>query len=136
MPLLARIVMHDHTILPVCSNVPYFDVKVSTLRCREAVKLVLLAPLALVRAILIVATLFLFATVCAVATIGAAKSKPLAPWRRRIVTASSCLGKVVLVLLGFWVNVKGWDNYLDASKHGTVCPTCYHQLFAHKFTNK
>jgi hypothetical protein len=88
--------------------------------CREAAKMVLLAPLAIVRLLLIVLTLLTFAMLCAVATIGAPKDKPFAPWRRRIVRASRHLGKLVVILLGFWVTVKGWDNYEEAVKNGTV----------------
>lgn len=80
----------------------------------------LLAPIALVRAVLIVLTLLWFAVVCAVATIGAPRREPLARWRRNIVLAARYLGKFVVMCLGFWVTVKGWDNYTEARKHGTV----------------
>lgn len=88
--------------------------------CREAIKLVLLAPLAIVRMLLIFLTLAVFAILCSIATVGAAEGKPLSAWRRRVVLSSRWLGKVVVLLLGFWVKVKGWENYTNAVKHGTV----------------
>jgi hypothetical protein len=91
------------------------------LHCREGLKMLLLAPLAFVRVILIMITLLMFATVCTFATVGAKTGEPYAPWRQRIVASSRGLGKLVMLFLGFWVKVEGWENYKDALRHGTVC---------------
>jgi hypothetical protein len=85
----------------------------------------LLAPLAILRILLIIIVLLVFAVLCAIATIGAAKHEPLSPWRRRLVRLSRHLGRVVVWLLGFWVTVKGWENYEEAAKSGVV-RTCLH----------
>ena len=82
--------------------------------------MVLLSPLALLRLLLVAPTLLLFAALCAVSTLRAPPDEPLAPWRRRIVLGSRHLGRVVVWLLGFWVNITGWQNYSDAQKQGTV----------------
>ena len=96
--------------------------------CREGIKLVLLAPLAIVRMLLIFLTLAVFAILCTIATVGAPQGKPLSPWRRKIVLGSRWLGKLVVLLLGFWVTVKGWENYTNAVKHGTVRAMLVFQL--------
>ena len=82
--------------------------------------MLLLLPVAAVRGLLLVLTLLLFALVSAIATAGADETSQLAPWRRSIVLHSRILGRLVLVFLGFWVNVDGWDNYMQAQRCGVV----------------
>jgi hypothetical protein len=72
------------------------------------------------RGVLILVTLILFAIVSGIAGAGANIEKPFSRWRRAVVHASRALGKFVVMLLGFWVNVRGWENYLDARRNNVV----------------
>jgi hypothetical protein len=98
--------------------------------------MILLFPLAIVRAFLIVLVLIGFAALSAVAGAGADITKPFPTWRRVIVHISRPLGRLVVFLLGFWVRVKGWENYRQARKDNVVCagntltPLQYHVFVA------
>ena len=43
------------------------------------------------------------------------------PWRRKIVTASANCAGFVLLMLGYRVRVKGWENVAKAKQLGAVC---------------
>ena len=83
--------------------------------------MLLLLPLAIIRSILLVVVLLLFALIAFLVNAGADHTAPLPKWRRSIVMNSRILGRLVLVFLGFWVNVEGWDNYMQAKRSGVVC---------------
>jgi hypothetical protein len=82
--------------------------------------MLLLAPLAILKVILLLIVLLVFATICTFASLAAKKGVPYARWRHRLVASSSGLGKLVLICLGFWTRVDGWENYRCAVAHGTV----------------
>eukprot|EP00892_Ulva_mutabilis_P005918 jgi/Ulvmu1/3699/UM170_0005.1 len=84
----------------------------------EGIKMLLLLPIAALRALLLILTLLLFALVSSLATAGARDRAPLPQWRRNIILGSRILGRFVLVCLGFWVNVDGWDHYTQARRSG------------------
>lgn len=80
----------------------------------------ILLPIAAIRAFLLVLVLLMFSLVSVLVNAGADHSKPLPPWRRNIVLGSRIFGRLVLIFLGFWVNVKGWDNYKQAMRSEVV----------------
>lgn len=53
---------------------------------------------------------------------------PMPPWRRKIVTASANCAGFVLLMLGFRIRVKGWQNVANAKQLGAVwsatCALC------------
>lgn len=51
------------------------------------------------------------------------QGQPLPPFRWRIIRAASHLLGVVLFLAGFWVRVKGYENYRRAVEERAVCGT-------------
>lgn len=82
--------------------------------------MILLLPVAVIRLLMLVLVLLLFSLVSLVANAGADHTVPFPPWRRNIVMKSRILGRLVLVFLGFWINVDGWDNYMQAKRSDVV----------------
>lgn len=82
--------------------------------------MLLLLPVAVIRVIMLVLVLLLFSLVSVLVNAGADHTAPFPPWRRNIVMTSRILGRLVLVFLGFWINLDGWDNYMQAKRSGVV----------------
>ena len=52
-------------------------------------------------------------------------------WRRNIVTAGANCAGFVLLMLGFRVRVRGWENFRKAKELGAVSSQCPQQCSSH-----
>jgi len=79
----------------------------------------LLLPLVPLRLAAMALVLALFALMSSVAIAGWQMERPLPLWRRQVVLASRWLGGLILLLLGFWVDLRG-EEHIRAAQHAGV----------------
>ncbi|CAL8471402.1 g10944 [Coccomyxa elongata] len=100
-------------------NSPFLELK-TPFTAREAAKMAFFLPWLLPRIVLGVLSLTLLAIMSFFAALGWPLEEPMPPWRRKVVTASANCAGFVLLMLGFRIRVKGWENVAKAKQLGAI----------------